>query len=72
MRTFNFMKQFLVFSTLAAASGGSAPMPRSLAKPSDGELNNGWLQLDICMRLAFSLLRLAEALSATERYNGRM
>jgi hypothetical protein len=24
MRTFNFMKQFLVFATLAAASGGSA------------------------------------------------
>ncbi len=25
MPTFNFMKQFLVFATLAAASGGSAP-----------------------------------------------
>jgi hypothetical protein len=25
MRTFDFMKQFLVFATLAAASGGSAP-----------------------------------------------
>jgi hypothetical protein len=24
MRTFDFMKQFLVFATLAAASGGSA------------------------------------------------
>jgi hypothetical protein len=25
MRTFNFMKQFSVLATLAAASGGSAP-----------------------------------------------
>jgi len=25
MRTLNFMKQFFVFATLAAASGGSAP-----------------------------------------------
>ena len=29
-------------------------MPRSFAKPSPAELKNGWLQLDICMRLAFS------------------
>jgi len=29
-------------------------MPRSFAKPSPTELKNGWLQLDICMRLAFS------------------
>ena len=25
MRTFDFMKQFLILATLAAASGGSAP-----------------------------------------------
>src|SRR2546428_8886757 len=29
-------------------------MPRSFAKPSKVELRNGWLQVDICMRLAFS------------------
>jgi hypothetical protein len=29
-------------------------MPRSFAKPSQEEIKNGWLQVDICMRLAFS------------------
>ena len=28
-------------------------MPRSFAKPSKNELKSGWLQVDICMRLAF-------------------
>src|SRR5947208_11507067 len=29
-------------------------MPRSFAQPSADELKSGWLQVDICMRLAFS------------------
>jgi hypothetical protein len=29
-------------------------MPRSFPKPSAEELKNGWLQVEICMRLAFS------------------
>ena len=29
-------------------------MPRSFTRPSIAELKSGWLQIDICMRLAFS------------------
>jgi hypothetical protein len=29
-------------------------MPRSFAQPSTEELKSGWLQVDLCMRLAFS------------------